>query len=118
MEGFGEVVAYPNGRKRSKDFGTAFLRNDIDLAAGMCVTIEPGIYFVPAILHDAKFRAQYKGQVDFAKVERFLTMNAKRGFGGIRIEDDVLCTKSGHEVLSIEVPKERIAIESLVGSAS
>jgi Xaa-Pro aminopeptidase len=44
-------------------------------------------------------------------------MNAKRGFGGIRIEDDVLCTKTGHEVLSIEVPKERIAIESLVGSA-
>jgi len=117
MEGFGEVVAYAPGRKRSTDFGTAFLRNDIDLAAGMCVTIEPGIYFVPAILHDAKFRARFKGQVEFQKVERFLTMNQKRGFGGIRIEDDVMCTKSGPDVLSAEVPKERIALEALIGSA-
>ena len=117
MEGFGEVVAYPNGRKRSKEFGTAFLRNDIDMATGMCVTIEPGIYFVPAILHDAKFRAQHKKNVNFDKVERFLTMNGKRGFGGIRIEDDVLCTKSGYDVLSSEVPKERVALEALIGSA-
>jgi Xaa-Pro aminopeptidase len=117
MEGFGDVVAYAPGRKRSKDFGTAFLRNDIDMAVGMCVTIEPGIYFVPAILHDANFRAKFKSQIDFAKVERFLTMNGKRGFGGIRIEDDVLCTKSGPDVLSHEVPKERIALEALIGSA-
>jgi Xaa-Pro aminopeptidase len=117
MEGYGEVVAYPHGRKRSKDFGTAFLRNDIDMAAGMCVTIEPGIYFVPAILHNADFRKEHKNNVNFAKVERFLTMNGKRGFGGVRIEDDVLCKKSGPDVLSKEVPKEREALEALVGSA-
>jgi hypothetical protein len=29
----------------------------------------------------------------------------------------VLCTKTGHEVLSAAVPKERLAIEALVGSA-
>ncbi|MGK0156053.1 MAG: Xaa-Pro aminopeptidase, partial [Neolewinella sp.] len=103
--------------KRSKNFGTAFLRNDIDLAAGMCVTIEPGIYFVPAIIHDATFRAEHKSNVNFDKVERFLTMNGKRGFGGIRIEDDVLCAKSGPDVLSKEVPKERVALEALIGSA-
>ena len=117
MEGFGEVVAYAPGRKRSTDFGTAFLRNDIDMAEGMCVTIEPGIYFVPAILHDAEFRTKFKGQVDFPKVEKYLAMNGKRGFGGIRIEDDVLCTKSGPDVLSHEVPKERVALEALIGSA-
>ena len=41
----------------------------------------------------------------------------KRGFGGVRIEDDVMCTKTGHDVLSREVPKERAALEALVGSA-
>jgi Xaa-Pro aminopeptidase len=117
MEGFGDRIAYAPGRKRSDQFGTAYLRLDIDLEPGMCVTIEPGIYFVPAILRDPAFQKRFKGMVDFVRAERFLAMNSQRGFGGIRIEDDVLCTKSGHEVLSAAVPKERIAVEALVGSA-
>jgi hypothetical protein len=28
-----------------------------------------------------------------------------------------MCTKNGHDVLSAEVPKERLALEALVGSA-
>ena len=86
------------------------------MAEGMCVTIEPGIYFVPAILRDAKFRQQFKGRVDFTRCEKFLQMNGGRGFGGVRIEDDVLCTKRGHDVLSADVPKERVALEALIGS--
>lgn len=116
MEAFGDLIAYAPGRTRSKQFGTAYLRLDLDLEPGMCVTIEPGIYFVPAILRDAKFKKQFRGQVDFARAEQFLTMNSLRGFGGIRIEDDVLCTDSGHEVLTAAVPKERAAVEALVGS--
>ncbi|MFN7591112.1 MAG: aminopeptidase P family protein [Planctomycetota bacterium] len=117
LEAFGDQVAYARGRKRSEQFGTAYLRLDLDLQPGMCVTIEPGIYFVPAILRDAAFKKQWKGQVDFARAERFLTMNSGRGFGGIRIEDDVLCTTDGREVLTAAIPKERLAIEALVGSA-
>ena len=118
MEAFGDLIGYAKGRTRSQQFGTGYLRLDQDLAPGMCVTIEPGIYFVPAILHDAKFRKQFKGQVDFARAEQFLDVNSGRGFGGIRIEDDVVCTESGHEVLSASIPKERLAIEALVGSGA
>jgi Xaa-Pro aminopeptidase len=117
MEAFGDQVAYAPGRTRSDQFGTAYLRLDLDLEPGMCFTIEPGIYFVPAILRDAKFKKQFRGQVDFTRAEHFLTMNSLRGFGGIRIEDDVVCTESGHEVLTAAVPKERLAVEALVGSA-
>ncbi|MFO1076386.1 MAG: aminopeptidase P family protein [Planctomycetota bacterium] len=117
MEAFGDLIGYAPGRTRSKQFGTAYLRLDRDLQPGMCFTIEPGIYFVPAILRDAKFRKQWKGQVDWQKAEQFLTMNSLRGFGGIRIEDDVHCTDTGYEVLTAAVPKQRAAVEALVGSA-
>jgi Xaa-Pro aminopeptidase len=117
MEAFGDRVAYAPGRTRSSQFGTAWLRLDLDLEPGMCCTIEPGIYFVPAILHEARLRKQFRGQVDFARAERFLTVNSGRGFGGIRIEDDVVCTEGGREVLTAAVPKERVAVEAVVGSA-
>lgn len=118
LEAFGDQVHYAPGRKRSDQFGTRWLRLDLDLEPGMTFTIEPGIYFVPAILRNAEFRKKWKGQVDFARAEKFLTMNSLRGFGGIRIEDDVLCTESGSEVLTASIPKERIAVEALVGSGA
>ncbi len=118
MEAFGDQIHYGKGRTRSTQFGTAYLRLDLDLEAGMCFTIEPGIYFVPAILRDPAFQKQWKGQVDFKKAETFLTMNSLRGFGGIRIEDDVHCTKTGPEVLTAAIPKEVLAVEALVGSAN
>ena len=116
MEAFGDLIAYGPGRKRSDQFGTAYLRLDLDLRPGMCCTIEPGIYFVPAILRDPKFKKQFKGQIDFARAEQFLTMNSRRGFGGIRIEDDVVCTTTGSEVLTAAIPKQLLAVEALVGS--
>jgi len=115
MEAFGDAVSYGEGRDRSEQFGLGYLRLDLDLAPGMTVTIEPGIYFVPAILHNDEFREQFAGQVNFEAAENFLGMHARRGFGGIRIEDDVVCTKQGHEVLTAAIPKDLAVIEAMVG---
>ena len=117
LEAFGDLIHYPQGRTRSTQFGTQYLRMDMDLVAGMTFTIEPGIYFVPAILRSPKFREQFRGQVDFQRAEKFLAMNGGRGFGGIRIEDDVLCTGAGPEVLTAQIPKLRSQVEALAGSA-
>ena len=117
MEAFGDSIAYPPGRSRSPQFGTGYLRLDMDLVPGMSFTIEPGIYFVPAILHDESLRTQFQNQVDWDRAESFLRLNDGRGFGGIRIEDDVLCTEEGFDVLTKATPKERAEIEALVGSA-
>jgi Xaa-Pro aminopeptidase len=117
LETFGDRIHYPNGRARSPQFGTQYLRMDMDLAEGMTFTIEPGLYFVPAILRNAEFRERFKGQVNWALAEKFLALNQGRGFGGIRIEDDVVCTSSGVEVLTASIPKARAEIEALAGSA-
>ena len=73
------------------------LRIDLPLEPGMVVTVEPGLYFVPAILQDPERRRQYSGEVDWDVVDRMLD------FGGIRIEDNVLITDGGHEVIT-DVP--------------
>ncbi len=115
MESFGDRVHYPNGRTRSPQFGTKYLRMDMDLHEGMTFTIEPGLYFVPAIIRSKEMREQFKTMVDFDFAETFLAMNQGRGFGGIRIEDDVLCTLTGAEVLTESIPKERSEVEALAG---
>jgi Xaa-Pro aminopeptidase len=74
------------------------LRINLPLEPGLVVTVEPGVYFVPAILSDPERRSQHRDQVDWDRVDRLL------GFGGIRIEDNVLVTDDGHEVLTSDVP--------------
>jgi len=95
------------GREPSDRFGLKYLRADLPLAANHVVTIEPGIYFIPALLDDPERRRMFSDAVNWELVDRL------RGFGGIRIEDDVLVTASGCEVLTAAIPKSIAAIESL-----
>jgi Xaa-Pro dipeptidase len=68
-----------------KPEGHPYLRLTRVLEPGMAVTIEPGIYFIDMLLDKLRAGA-YSGSVDWARVDAF------RPFGGIRIEDDVVCT--------------------------
>lgn len=61
------------------------------LENGMAFTIEPGLYFDPS---DLEIKPELRGI-------------------GIRLEDDILITSKGHEVLSKGIPLDRNEIESL-----
>jgi Xaa-Pro aminopeptidase len=74
------------------------LRVDLPLLPGHVVTIEPGLYFVPALLNDAELRARHRNAVDWQRAE------SMSDFGGIRIEDNVLITEDGFEVLTDNIP--------------
>jgi Xaa-Pro aminopeptidase len=78
--------------------GMPRLRLDLPLMAGHVVTIEPGIYFVPALLSDPDARERHRRNVNWERVDRLLD------FGGIRIENDVLVTDDGFDVLTAEIP--------------
>lgn len=71
-----------------------YQKNDkpVKLAAGMVLTVEPGLYFAP---DDSRVPEQYRGI-------------------GVRIEDDLLITASGHENLTAGVPKSVEGIEALM----
>lgn len=110
MEDLGDLAGYEEGRKRSDRFGLSYLRLNRPLRPGMLVTIEPGFYQVPGILNDPKIRDQYQYLVNWERLEKFADVR------GIRIEDDVLVTESGREVLTAPLPNQANDIEDLVMS--
>ena len=74
------------------------MRYDRPLEPGHVVTVEPGIYFVPSLLRDRELRERHGDTVDWERTDRMMD------FGGIRIEDNVLVTEDGYEVLTADVP--------------
>jgi Xaa-Pro aminopeptidase len=112
MEDLGDLAGYETGRSRSSRFGLGYLRLDRPLQTGMIVTIEPGFYQVPAILNDPERREKYHEVVNWDRLAEFSDVR------GIRIEDDVLVTSEGSEVLSIELPTDPEQVENMVGEGA
>jgi Xaa-Pro dipeptidase len=71
----------------AKPVGHPYLRLTRVLQPGMVVTIEPGLYFIDLLLEELR-QGAHADDVDWARIEAF------KPYGGIRIEDDVVCTES------------------------
>jgi Xaa-Pro dipeptidase len=84
----GGFMATENGGVADKPEGHRYLRLTRPLQAGMVVTIEPGLYFIPMLLRELR-ASKHAAQVDWDVVDRLSR------YGGIRIEDDVACRAAG-----------------------
>jgi Xaa-Pro aminopeptidase len=74
--------------------GLPRLRVDIPLEPRQAWTVEPGIYVVPALLA----RERGREGVDWDRVDQL------EGFGGVRLEQNVLITDDGSEILTGAIP--------------
>ncbi len=94
MEDLGEnYVGYDDTYKRSTQFGLGSLRMGKMLEKGHVVTVEPGIYFIPALIEQWKREGTNAQFINFGALEQYYT------FGGIRLEDDILITDNGSRLL-------------------
>ena len=113
LEGLGEDrLGYAGEATRSTQFGTAYLRFARALRPGHVMTVEPGIYFNAALIEQWKGENRHGEMIDYAEAESWI------GFGGVRIEDDVLITEGGRRVLGPAIPKEMDAVEAIVQAAA
>ena len=102
--GVRDASGYLPGRQRSTRPGLNMLRTDLPLEPDYVITVEPGIYFIPALLQDPERRAQFKDAVNWARVD------AAMGFGGIRIEDNMRITDGAPENLTRAIPKDLASV--------
>ncbi len=94
-----DITSVPYSREPSDDPLLSRLGPNRLLEPGMVTTVEPGIYFIDALLGDPARREKFAESVVWERVDEL------RGFGGIRIEDDVLVTDGDPEVLTVAIDK-------------
>lgn len=110
MENLGEdFVGYNDTYHRSDIFGTCNLRMARTLEPNMVITVEPGIYFIPKLIEMWKAEKHLIDFINYEKVMEYLD------FGGIRIEDCVCVTETGHKVLGPHLPKGVTELQEMLG---
>ena len=109
MEDLGEnSVGYDETITRSRQFGLAYLRFAKALEPGHILTVEPGLYFIPDLIDRWKAENKFAPFINYDQVEKF------RGFGGLRLEDNVLVTPKGHRLLGRPIPIKAKDIERIM----
>jgi len=111
MEALGEdLVGYDDTVKRSEQFGLRNLRLAKKLKAGMVVTVEPGLYFIPVLIDRWEAEGRHREFVNYDKVRGFLDVH------GVRVEDDVLIADGSARVLGPGIPKEIGEVEAALSA--
>ena len=111
MEALGErFVGYDETVERSSLFGMNRLRMAKRLKPGMVTTIEPGLYFIPALVQAWGAQKRFADFIDYDRLGDYL------GVGGLRVEDVVLTTQDGCRVLGPHIPRTADEIEAVMAA--
>ena len=103
-----DVGGWPIGTQRPTAPGLCKLRNGRVLAENMAITVEPGCYFIPALLEPAFKDPATQHLLNEPRLRSLI------GFGGVRIEDDVIVTHDGCENMSAALPRTVEEIEAFM----
>mmetsp|Transcript_28811 Transcript_28811/g.52149 ORF Transcript_28811/g.52149 Transcript_28811/m.52149 type:complete len:617 (-) Transcript_28811:176-2026(-) len=91
-----DVGGYAAGTpQRSTRPGLKNVRTAREMEEGMVLTVEPGCYFIDPLLEMALANDKQKKFINADRLQDF------RGFGGVRLEDDVAITADGCENLTL-----------------
>ncbi|KQJ94091.1 xaa-Pro dipeptidase [Brachypodium distachyon] len=101
---------YPEGLERPKEPGLSSLRTIRELKEGMVITVEPGCYFIDALLRPAREDPISSKFFNWEEIEKY------QSFGGVRIESDLYVTVQGCKNMT-NCPRETWEIEAVMAGA-
>ena len=85
---------------------TVTYKSNSILQDGNFITVEPGIYFIDFMMDQAEESPILSKYINKEELEKY------RGFGGVRIEDDVMIGEDSVESYQMELPRTIEEIEA------
>ena len=107
MEDLGEVWVGYEGQPKSTLFGLKSLRLARPLRPGFTFTVEPGLYFIPALIERWRAEKKFADFIDYERLEGY------RDFGGIRIEENLVVGADACRILGKARPRTIEEVEAL-----